>query len=270
MPRGPMSEEQKEHLRQKYRDRQAEKNALIRQGAAEVVRAQEASGHYEALSGIGRNQREQSLLDAAAAISDEPIEPAPPPDEPLPFEPPPPAEPYEPTPDTPAPGEAIDRARWTAGLPADVALLITDAEIEEMEAAEQKRAVDERKKQAVEQIRAQMRHEARVENDLIAASTLRTDAEKARLLQKGRIRINVPLNGSGNPAKGSAGFRVDGRVYSNGNEYVVTRAEYESLLPNHFGQWLAELRFSTLNQTDGESARAILGRQIPDFEFRPL
>ncbi len=227
-----MSEEQKEHLRQKARDRKA------------------------------------AILNAA---SDEPTEPVQPPaDEPPAPEAPPPAEPYAPTPDTPAPGEAIDRAKWTAGLPPDVALLITDAEIAEMEAAESKRAVDERKKQAIEAIRAQMRHEARVENDLIAASTLRSDAEKAWLMQRGMIRINVPLNGSGNPAKGSAGFRVDGRVYSNGNEYPVTRAEYLSLLPNHYGQWLSELRFSTLNQADGESARAILGRQIPEFEFRPL
>ncbi len=241
MPRGPMSEEEKEHLRQVHRDRKA-KAALL-------------------------------------AASDEPTEPAPPPEESPPAEPYPPSDmpPVPATPENPL-GQNVDwirdqearRAKWTAGLPADVALLITDAEIAEMEAAESKRAVDERKKQALEAIRAQMRHEARVENDLIAASTLRTDAEKARLLQKGRIRINVPLNGSGNPAKGSAGFRVDGRVYSNGNEYVVTRAEYESLLPNHFGQWLSELRFSTLNQSDGESARAILGRQIPEFEFRPL
>ncbi len=242
MPRGPMSEEQKEHLRQKARERQAARietrdGVLLRTISADIVKG----------------------------ASDEPTEPAPPPDEPLPFEPPPPTEPAP-----PPPAEAINRAKWTAGLPPDVALLITDGEIAEMEAAEQKSAIDARKKAALDAIRAQMRHEARVENDLIAASTLRSDAEKARLLQKGRIRINVPLNGSGNPAKGSAGFRVDGRVYSNGNEYVVTRAEYESLLPNHFGQWLSELRFSTLNQTDGESARAILGRQIPDFDFRPL
>ncbi len=234
MPKGPMSEEQKEHLRQKYRERQ------------------------------------EAILNAA---SDVPPDPPLPMDEPLPLadEDLPPAKPDDYAEDDPRPAEnEARRAKWTAGLPAEVADLITDAEIAEMEAAESKRAVDERKKQAIEAIRAQMRHEARVENDLIAASTLRSDAEKARLLQKGRIKINVPLNGSGNPSKGSAGFRVDGRTYSNGNEYVVTRAEYESLLPNHFGQWLSELRFSTLNQVDGESARAILGRQIPDFEFRPL
>ncbi len=221
MPRGPMSEEQKEHLRQKARERKDKKDRALAESIVET-------------------RGQEMLLDMTDHL----------------FE-------------GPAPDDAR-RAKWTAGLPADVAALITDAEIAEMEAAELKAAVDERKKQALAAIRAQMRHEARVENDLIAASTLRTDAEKARLLQKGKIRINVPLNGSGNPAKGSAGFRVDGRVYSNGNEYVVTRAEYESLLPNHFGQWLSELRFSTLNQSDGESARAILGRQIPDFEFRPL
>ncbi len=226
MPRGPMSEEQKEHLRQKAHERLARRD----------------------------------MSDPFDMASDKPFEP-----------PPPPAD--EPTPPVEEAGQAdrdARRAKWTAGLPADVADLITDVEIAEMEAAESKRAIDERKKQAIEAIRAQMRHEARVENDLIAASTLRSDAEKARLMQKGKIKINVPLNGSGNPAKGSAGFRVDGRVYSNGNEYVVTRAEYESLLPNHFGLWLSELRFSTLNQTDGESARAILGRRIPEFEFRPL
>ncbi len=223
MPRGPMSEEQKEHLRQKALERKAQKAAVASSEPANVAPIMEEA----------KFSSDPKLEDDDRYMNER-------------------------------------RAKWTAGLPADVALLITDAEIAEMEGAESKRAIDERKKQALEAIRAQMRHEARVENDLIAASTLRSDAEKARLMQKGKIKINVPLNGSGNPAKGSAGFRVDGRVYSNGNEYVVTRAEYESLLPNHFGLWLSELRFSTLNQTDGESARAILGRRIPEFEFRPL
>lgn len=162
------------------------------------------------------------------------------------------------------------RAKWTQGIPADVAALISDEELQRMQAEEDAKAVEERKKRALEAIRAQMRHEARVENALIDASTLRSQEERAWLMQKGRVRINVPLDGSGDPARSPAGFRVDGRWFTNGLEYDMTRAEFISLHANHYGVWLHQLRHTMLNQTDGESARAVLARQIPEFEFRPL
>lgn len=162
------------------------------------------------------------------------------------------------------------RAKWLVGIPADVAALITDDEIDRMEAEENAKAEEERKKKALEQVRLSMRHHARVENDLMDASTLRTKEQREWLAEKGKITINLPLNGSGDPARGPNCFRVNGRVFSNGHEYEVTRAEYQSLAYNHYGQWLHELRFSMLSQSDGESAKAVLARQIPAFDFAPV
>lgn len=157
------------------------------------------------------------------------------------------------------------RRRLLDGVPADIAALITDAELEKIESEERQRAEIERKTKALASVREQLRQQARVDNDLISADVLLSDAEKARLSEKVKFRINLPAGGAGH--RGHHGFRVNGFTYQQGREYEAPRAVFESLQANHYKAWLSETRFKTLDQHKrGNSAEEILNHQPPHFE----
>jgi hypothetical protein len=162
--------------------------------------------------------------------------------------------------------DAARRLRLLEGIDPEIADLITDAELDEIEAEERAKAEAERKKQALGTVRAQMRQRARVENDLIAADVLRTDAEKKRLRELVKFRVMLPNDGAGH--RGQNGFRVDGRLYQHGHTYTEPRAVFEALQANHYRAWLNEVQFKTLDQhKPGQSAKEVLGHQIPAFEI---
>jgi hypothetical protein len=153
------------------------------------------------------------------------------------------------------------RSRLTGDLPADLAVLITDEELEKIEREETDRAIAAKKKQALADVRALASAEARIEHGLIPADVLRTEAEKSRLAEKIKVRINLPRGG------GALGLRIDGRLFRNGLTYTVSRAEYESMHYTVYKTWLDEIRFRTLDQNErGRSAIDQMTASPPQFE----
>jgi hypothetical protein len=198
--------------------------------------------------GRARKAAERAAALVAAAPEDEATKPAnlPPLNdiEPIPF-----AEPDEPSPIEAA---AVRRRLLLQGIPDDIAELISDEELEVIEAEEQKKAAAERKKRALADVRESLRQRARVENDLIPMSVLRDEAEQRRMDEPVTFRINVPRNGSGDPARSPRGPRVNGERFQQGMVYTRPRHVFESLRSMHYQTWLHELRFRTLPE-DGET-----------------
>jgi hypothetical protein len=163
------------------------------------------------------------------------------------------------------PGDAGERRkRLTADLPADIAALITDEQLEQIEKKAQERARALRLKEALRDVEAMADAEAKIAQGLIPADVLRTEKEKAEMNEWGRVRVNLP------PGGGALGLRVDGRLLRNGETARVTRAEYNSLLYTHYKAHIGEIRFSALNQEQkGNSPVEIITRNPPAFEFIP-
>lgn len=139
------------------------------------------------------------------------------------------------------------------GMDPATAALITDDKLREIETKVAKKAHDERLKAALEKLEDDMLHRARVEENLLSASTLRTMEEREYLATKIRVRFALPDEGSGH--QGRNGFRVDGRIYENNMWHEMTVAEMLSLRETHYNCHINEVRFSTLDQ----SRRAGLG-----------
>ncbi len=160
---------------------------------------------------------------------------------------------------------AARRQRLLGDLDPETAALYTDAELAEIEREENEKALAARKKQGLQDIRATARQLARVENDLIPADTLRSEAEVKRLSEPVKFRVMLPGDGAGH--RGRNGFRVDGYLFQVGREYTRSRAVFESLLSNHWRAWLNEVTFKTLDQHKaGNSAVEILNQTLPRFE----
>lgn len=164
-----------------------------------------------------------------------------------------------------APGAAERRKRLLGGLELERAALVTDEDLEKIEAEEREKALAEQKKQALADVRAAARQIARVEHDLIAASVLRSDDERRRLAEPVTFRVRLPGDGAGH--RGQNGFRVDGFLYQDGQTYTRPRAIFESLQANHYRAWLSEIQFKTLDQHKlGGSAVEVLAQTLPHFE----
>lgn len=172
----------------------------------------------------------------------------------------------------PKPTESIAALRETLlqHLTAEERELISDDDLLRIKARQDKKAADERKKDVLEKLEADMLHRARVEQGLLSAKTLRTAEERARLAQKVRVKIEMP----GSVLQQIQGFRIDGRMYEAGREYEMTRAEYESLRETHYRVHVNEIRFAVLdqdkkvgitlnNRTQGTTAAHALFAQAP-------
>jgi hypothetical protein len=157
------------------------------------------------------------------------------------------------------------RSRTLEGIDPEIAALFTDEELAATEAEENAKAAAERKKKAFADIRANLRQKAMVKENLIAASVLRSEAEKKRLAELVSFRIDMPGNGAGH--NGRNGIRIDGFLYAQGQVYTRPRAVFETLQSIFYKAWLQELTFSQLNQNQrGMSPQEVLARQIPRFE----
>ena len=153
------------------------------------------------------------------------------------------------------------RRRLLAGLPPETAALISDDDLLAIEREETDKALAEKKKKGLKDARAMARQYALIEHDLLSPETLRDEETYKRLNEKVKIRVNLPEGG------GALGFRVDGDLIRNGEERVVTRAQYESLLDTFYRLHLNEVMFSELNQgRRGNTARDILDRRRPQLE----
>lgn len=166
----------------------------------------------------------------------------------------------------PPPAAAAPRRdRLLEGIDPAIADLITDAELDEIERREREAAAAARKKKALDAVQAQVRHRMRVEHDLIAADTLRSEAERRRLMEPVRFRVRLPSSGAGDAR--TAGFMVDGRLFQEGQVYTEPRAVFESLRDIHYRAWKSELMFRTLDQhKPGNSAAELVGQVAPVFE----
>lgn len=143
---------------------------------------------------------------------------------------------------------AARRQRLLGDLPPEVAALVTDSDLDKIEREERATALADQKKQALADARSRIRLEARAEIDLIPASQLRSDEERRRLAEKVTFRVGLPNDGAGH--RGRNGFRVDGFLYQQGQQYTVTRAKFETLREIHDRAWRSEIRFKTLDQNE--------------------
>lgn len=161
--------------------------------------------------------------------------------------------------------KAERRRRLLGDLDAETAALFTDDDLLRIEAEEREKALALKKRQAIADVRAEARQQAEVDYGLIPADRLRSEEEKRRLSERVRIRVSLPSDGAGH--LGQNGFRIDGRLYQDGHEYTVTRAQLESMQDTQFRAYLNEYRFRTLDQQQkGKSAQENLGRVVPRLE----
>lgn len=170
----------------------------------------------------------------------------------------------EPEPEALSPAE-LRRERLLQGLPAEVAALITDAELDAIEEEEREKAREERKDKALDAVRKNLRLRARADADLIGAKTLASAADKRRLAERVDFRFSLPEGGDT-----FNGFRIDGHIFHNEvwhRDYP--RAVAESIQSNFYRAHLNEVRFSALNQDKkGRSAEELMARNPPLFEVR--
>jgi hypothetical protein len=157
------------------------------------------------------------------------------------------------------------RDRLLGGLDPETAALFSDEELETIEREEHKKAGDEKKKQALADVRSAARQRERVEQGLIASSVLLSEEEQRRRAEKVRFRMRVPGDGAG--LRGQNGIRTDGHLYQDGQWHTVPRVVWESLMPNIHRAYLNEMRFKTLDQhKPGQSAEEVLSRSFPNLE----
>ena len=162
---------------------------------------------------------------------------------------------------------AARRRRLLADLDPEIAALVSDEQLAQIEAEERAKAKATRVAQALKDARAVAHQQALIENDLIPADRLRSEAEKRRMMEPVTFEVHVPSGGAGDPRLAPAGFTVDGFRYQNGRRYTRPRHVFDSLQETHYRVHLAEVRFSTLNQQEkGNSAPEVLARTIPRFE----
>ncbi len=159
------------------------------------------------------------------------------------------------------------RARMLRGIEPEVAATFTDADLEKIELDEKRVAQEEKRAKALEVIRKRERMNQRTQNDLIPPDVLRSQKEQEFLNEPVTFRVVLPDSGAGR--RDQAGFRVDGFLYEMNQVYTRPRHIFLSLQANHYGAWLAETTFRTLDQhKPGQAARFILANQIPPFEVR--
>lgn len=159
------------------------------------------------------------------------------------------------------------RKRLLGDLDPETAALFTDEDLEKIETEERAKARAEKRKQALADVRATAQQMARIEQDLIAPSVLRSDEDRRRLAEPVTFRVRLPGNGAGH--HGQNGLRVDGFLYQDGRTYTRPRAIFESLQANHFRAWLSEMQFRLLDQhKPGGSAIERLAETLPQFEVR--
>ncbi|TSA41094.1 MAG: hypothetical protein D4R58_01875 [Betaproteobacteria bacterium] len=157
------------------------------------------------------------------------------------------------------------RARLLAGVDAAVADLITDDEIDAIEATERDAARAERKKQALATVKATLRQEQRVDFDLISPDVLRSAEEKKRLMEPVRFKLDLPGDGAGHNGRNS--IKVNGFPFVVGVTYVRPRAVADTVKDIWYRAWLNEMTFRTLDQQRrGGSAKEVLARMNPRFE----
>lgn len=159
------------------------------------------------------------------------------------------------------------RARYLSGLAPEIAELINDDELKKIIAEEEEKARNEKKKRALQAIRNQAQLEARVDNDLIPADQIRSEAEKRFLSQPVTFRVNMPKD-----VADSRGFRIDGFLYENNQVYTRPRHVFQSLLEMHYRVHVNNIEFRTLDQAKMvrsrymQPARIILSQSPPPFE----
>lgn len=170
------------------------------------------------------------------------------------------------------------RARLLRGVDPEIAALISDDELAEIEAEEQRKASEAKKASALKLVRAHMAQQAKADAGLIPASVLLSEAERRRQNEPVTFRINMPMHGGRLAGTGATwGMRINGEEFQHGMTYTRPRHIFDSLREMHYRAHLAHVQFSDLNQDKvyrpGDDARGIspaqllLGNAPPVFEM---
>ncbi len=163
------------------------------------------------------------------------------------------------------------RRQLLAGIAPEIAALISDEELAEIQAEEDAKAESERKANALKSVRASLRQRARVDNDLIPASVLMSETEKKRKNELHTFVFQMPKRGTAQT------LRVDGRLFYSGVTYTEPYHVMESIRRQHYLVHLHEMQFRELDQDKvfkrGDDARGFTPAQIlladnpPRFEI---
>ncbi len=163
------------------------------------------------------------------------------------------------------------RRQLLAGIAPEIAALISDEELAEIQAEEDAKAESERKANALKSVRASLRQRARVDNDLIPASVLMSETEKKRKNELHTFVFSMPKRGTAQT------LRVDGRLFYSGVTYTEPYHVMESIRRQHYLVHLHEMQFRELDQDKvfkrGDDARGFTPAQIlladnpPRFEI---
>lgn len=152
------------------------------------------------------------------------------------------------------------RRRLLADVDPETAELFTDEELAAIEAAEEKKANDERKSLARKDIAARAKMLAQVKNLTLPPSVLRDDDLARYLNEEVTDRLDLP---PGSMPPGKEGISVNGFMYQNGRTYTRPRHVWQSLWRTQYDLTLRELMFELNNQDKpGRSAREVLHRTV--------
>lgn len=167
--------------------------------------------------------------------------------------------------DEAAQAAAERRRRLLGDLPPDVAALFTDAELDEIEADEKKKAEQSRKAQALKDIRAVAKMHAEVGSGLLSASVLKSDELTKYMNEDVKFTVVVPNSAAGrHKLTSSVGIRINGFIYEHGKEYVRPRHVYNSLVEVMWRSAVGEAEFRTLNQDqEGFRAKEVAAQMLP-------
>lgn len=129
-----------------------------------------------------------------------------------------------------------DFGRFLQTLDAETRDLLGEDDLRDIYAEQQKKAREEKRAGLKKAVAARAKHHALVGEGLLPQSAVDDQIWRDRMNEQIRHTIDLP-------EMGDIGIRVDQRVYLHGHTYVMTRAEYESIVSIEYQAQQAELLF---------------------------
>lgn len=156
---------------------------------------------------------------------------------------------------------AEKRARLLASIPEELRDRFPTARLDQIIADAEQKALEEKEKAILRDLRGLASSHARADLDLIPQSEL-VDAEAAAIAnEKVWVTINCPGGGAGD---GTIGYRISGLLYQHGQRYLVARHIANQLGKMHYDAHYHEVLFRTLDQHKaGNSAADIMAQHGP-------
>lgn len=163
--------------------------------------------------------------------------------------------------DEPEDENAEARKRLLASIPEELRDRFPPSRLDQIIAEAKAKALEEKEKALLRDLRGQANLHARASLDLIPQSDLLDEEAAARMNQEVWVTINCPGGGAG---AGDIGYRISGLLYRHGSRYKVKRHVANQLAKMDYDAWYHEVLFRTLDQhKPGNSAADVMGQAGP-------